>query len=184
MTKEEKELINGCVKGKEACQKQLYLEYGPLVRGVCLRYAADEDEANDMFHDIFVFILTHFNEFKHITSLKGWLYRITLNKVIDHFRDPRKKTTNPTDSFESVVAPSSPMIPEILTKEQLMKFINELPEKRRIAFNLAVIDDLPQDEICKLMNETPTNVRTLISRSKESLRNRIRDYLNHEEFEL
>lgn len=184
MTKEEQELIDGCIKGKEACQKQLYLEYGPLVRGVCLRFASDQDEANDLFHDIFVFILTHFKDFKNITSLSGWLYRISVNKVIDHYRNPKRKITDLADDFETVASTSTPMIPEILTIEKLMGFINDLPEKRRIAFNLYVIDGIPEEEICNLMGETPTNVRTLISRAKESLRTRIKNYLNHEEFEI
>ena len=54
----------------------MFLEYGPLVKGICLRYAANPEEGEDLFQDVFVFILTHFKDFTKITSLKGWIYRI------------------------------------------------------------------------------------------------------------
>lgn len=184
VNKEEQKLITGCIAGKPHCQKQLYLQYGPLIKGVCVRYAATTEEAEDLFQDIFVFILTHFNDYTHITSLKGWLHRIAVNKAVDYYRKSRRKEIVSLDESYSITEQTIAPIPEVLTMAQLVTFINELPEKRRIAFNLYVIDGIDQETICELMGETSTNVRTLISRAKESLRKRISAYLNHEEFEL
>ncbi len=184
VTQEEQRLIDGCIAGKTYYQKQLYLEYGPLIKGICVRYASSSEEAEDLFQDIFVFILTHFKEYTNITSLKGWLHRIAVNKAVDHYRSRKRKATDVLEDDSMIAVFPTANIPEVLTMEKLVAFINELPEKRRIAFNLYVIDELDQEEICQIMGETPTNVRTLISRAKESLRNKIKHYLNHEEFEL
>ena len=184
VTKEEQKLIDGCIQGKSVCQKQLYLEYGPIVKGVCQRYAANEDEAEDLFHDTFVFILTHFKEYNHITSLPGWLYRIAVNKAVDYYRKRSRHNMQELDD-ETFATPGdvSPMA-EVLSLEQLVSFINELPDRQRIVFNMFVIDGYSQEEIGKITGESNTNVRTLMFRAKATLRKRIRKYLNHEEFDI
>ncbi len=184
VTKEEQKLIDGCIAGKTDCQKQLYLEYGPIIKGICMRYAANPDEAEDLFQEIFVFIFTRIKDHANITSLRGWLYRIAVNKAVDYYRSRKRVKTVPIEDEGMIAGISAPPIPEVLTMDKLLAFINELPEKRRIAFNLYVIDDVGQEEISEIMGESHTNVRTLILRAKESLRKKITQYLNHEEFEL
>ena len=62
-----------------------------------------------------------------------------------------------------------------------MRMINELPTKHRTAFNLYVVDEVKQEEIARMMGETQTNVRSLISRAKSKLRERIEKYWKKEE---
>ena len=133
VTKEEQKLIDGCIQGKTESQKQLFLEYGPLVKGICQRYAASPEEGEDMFHDVFVFILTHFKDYNKITSLKGWIYRIAINKAVDHYRKSRAAKFTPIENEEFVVSAPQTPIPEVLTMDQLVAFINELPDRQRTA---------------------------------------------------
>lgn len=184
VTKEEQKLIDGCIQGKPESQKRLFLEYGPLVKGICQRYAANPEEGEDLFQDVFVFLLTHFKDFTKITSLKGWIYRIAINKAVDYYRKRNLAKFTPIENEEYVVSTPVTPIPEVLTMDQLVAFINELPARQRTAFNLFAIDGYPQDEIGKMIGETPNNVRTLVFRAKKQLRKRIQNYLNHEEFEL
>jgi RNA polymerase sigma-70 factor (ECF subfamily) len=65
--------------------------------------------------------------------------------------------------------------------EVLQRMINELPLKYRTAFNLYVVDEVKQEEIARMMGETQTNVRSLISRAKSKLRERIEKYWKKEE---
>ena len=64
----------------------------------------------------------------------------------------------------------------------LMEMINGLPLKYKTAFNLYVVDEIEQEEIARLMNETPTNVRSLVSRAKQKLRKKIEKYMRNEEY--
>lgn len=182
MTEKEKKLVKGCKEGNPACQKQLYLEYGPLIKGICLRYTGNEEEAEDLLHDTFVFVLTNFSSFKEFNTLGGWLRRIAINKAIDYYRYQQYRRTDSID--EIVEMPQSTSVDAPLTMDQLVKFINELPDKYRMAFNLYEVDGYTQNEIAEIMGESMSNVRSLISRAKSSLRSRIRIYLNHEEFNI
>ncbi|MBQ3734436.1 MAG: RNA polymerase sigma factor [Bacteroidales bacterium] len=184
LTEQEIEIIDGCRKGDQESQRMLYDIYGPMIKGICVRYAGDIQEAEDMFHDIFVFILTHFEGYDKITSLGGWLRTITVNKVIDHLRKQQVYRTTPMSSlnqeFGDMREPNYDGIP----MEVLLRMINELPPKYRTAFNLYVVDEVQQEEIARMMGETPNNVRSLIFRAKAKLRQRIEKYLKTEEFRI
>ncbi len=184
MSEKEEKLIKGCMAGDTACQKQLYLDYGPMIKGICTRYTADAEEAEDLFHDTFVFILVNFKNYKSITSLGAWLRRITINKAIDHYRQKARTKTTPIDDLDYEPGADVQHLNESLSMSKLVEFINGLPDKYRTAFNLYVIDEIEQDEIVKIMDETPTNVRTLIFRARSILQKKIRQYLNHEEYSI
>jgi len=184
MTEEEIELIKGCIDGDVHCQKQLYTTYGPLIKGICLRYAANEQEGEDLFHDTFIFILTHFKNFHSITSLDGWLRRIAVNKAIDWYRKKSRYFDNPIEDYEDAVSTFINVDETTLSMEQLSAFINELPIKYRTAFNLNVIDNIESQKVAEMMGETETNVRSLVSRSKKMLRKKIQKFLRHDNLEL
>ena len=184
MTEEEIDLINGCINGNYDCQKKLYMAYGPLIKGICLRYTANEQEGEDLFHDTFVFILTHFKNFTTITSLEGWLRRIAVNKAIDWYRKNHRYFTDDVMEIEEAVPVSFHLDDKILSMEQLTGFINELPPKYRTAFLLYVVDDIEPQKVAEMMGETMTNVRSLVSRAKGMLRKKIQKYLRHDHLEL
>ena len=181
LTEKEIEIIEGCRKGDEISQKSLYLTYGPLVKGICLRYTDDVQEAEDLFHDIFIFILTHFEHFDKITTLGGWIRTITINKCIDYLRHKNLRSIIPMSSLECDFNDATTHDYDGIPMSELQAFICQLPVNQRTAFNLYVIDDIKQEEIAKMMQQSQNNVSTLISRAKATLRKRINDYWNEED---
>ena len=182
LTKEEIQIIEGCRNGDEACQKLLYDTYGPMIKGVCVRYAGDIDEAEDLFHDIIIFILTHFEQFDHITSLGGWLKRIAVNKVIDYLRHKKIRQSIPMSQLEMDVEDDKETGYDGIPMNVLLEFIQQLPLKYRTAFNLYIIDEFDQTTIAEMMQETMSNVRSLLSRARKMLRQNIEKYLKNEEY--
>lgn len=181
LTEKEIEIIDGCQKGDVHSQKLLYDTYGPMVKGTCLRYIQDIQEAEDLFHDIFIFILTHFEQYTNINSLDGWLHRITVNKLVDYLRHKKTQPTIPMSHFEQELGEAVEHEYDGIPMDVLQGFINDLPQKARTAFNLYVIDDIPQAEIAEMMQESQNNVRTMISRARATLRNSIQKFWKNEE---
>ena len=147
LTEKEIEIIEGCRKGDETSQKSLYLTYGPLVKGICLRYTEDVEEAEDFFHDIFIFILTHFENYDRITNLGGWLRVITINKLIDHIRKKKLYNATPMSQLAQEFGNEDSGNYDGIPMKVLLNMINGLPLKYKTAFNLYVIDEIEQDEI-------------------------------------
>ncbi len=182
LTEQEIEIIKGCRSGDPASQKKLYLAYGPMVKGICLRYTGEMQEAEDLFHDVFIFVLTHFEDFSDITSLGGWLRRITINKCIDYLRHKKIKEVIPMSHFEFEPGIADEHEYDGIPMDVLLGFINELKPKPRTAFNLFIIDGYEQETIAKMMDESQNNIRTMISRARTVLREKIQKYLRNEEF--
>lgn len=181
LTEKETEIIEGCRKGDKESQKSLYLTYGPLIKGICVRYTDDLQEGEDLFHDIFIFILTHFEHFNSITTLGGWIRTITINKCIDYLRHKKLKDAIPMSSLDYDFNDAGLHDYDGIPMSELQAFIQQLPINQRTAFNLYVIDDIRQEEIANRMQMTQNNVSTLISRARATLRKRIDEYWNQEE---
>ena len=137
-----------------------------------------------LFHDTFLFILVNFPSYHKITSLGAWLRRITINKAIDYYRKTERQRTASLEDLTLEPGADAAPLNELLTMPQLVGLINELPDKYRTAFNLYVIDGYEQEEIVSIMDESSTNVRTLIFRARNILQKKIQQYLNHEEFSI
>ena len=182
LTEKEIEIIEGCQKGDSSSQKVLYDTYGPLIKGICRRYTADLDEAEDLFHDIFIFILTHFEQFDNITSLGGWLRQIAIHKAIDYLRRRHLWAAVPMSQFEMNLAVDATHEYDGIPMEVLLEFVNQLPKRHRTVFNMHVIDDISQDQISEMLNLSKNNVSTMISRAKDRLRKEIEKYLKNEEY--
>ena len=180
LTEKEIEIIEGCRKGDKVSQKNLYLTYGPLIKGICVRYFEDIQEAEDFFHDIFIFILTHFDHFDKITTLGGWIRTITINKCIDFIRHKKIKSAIPMSTLSCDFNDATVHDYDGIPMKDLQSFINQLPVNQRTAFNLYVVDGIKQEQIAEMMQMTQNNVSTMISRARATLRKKINEYWNQE----
>jgi len=58
--------------------------------------------------------------------------------------------------------------------EQVLVWINELPDNQRMVLNMYAIDGLSHQEIASLLNTTVSNTKSILSRARKSLRERIK----------
>jgi RNA polymerase sigma-70 factor (ECF subfamily) len=72
----------------QAWERLVHL-YAPLVLRWCRRRGLQDQDAADVFQDVFQAVLVHVGRFRkerEHDTFRGWLRRITQNKVRDHFR--------------------------------------------------------------------------------------------------
>ena len=62
---DKRHLIEGCCKQDIRCQKALYDWLHPQMLGVCMRYASDRDQAQDMLQEGFIRV---FRKLRHTTT--------------------------------------------------------------------------------------------------------------------
>ncbi|HEY0059147.1 MAG TPA: sigma factor, partial [Flavisolibacter sp.] len=75
----EDDLIAGCIQGDRKMQYELYHRFGPKMFGVCLRYAGNTDEAEDVLQEGFIKIFKKIGSFRSEGSFEGWIRRIFVN---------------------------------------------------------------------------------------------------------
>src|ERR1044071_5228850 len=80
------DLLEGCKRGERKAQELLYKTLAPKMMGVCMRYAKDRYEAEDILQTAFVKVFQKVNEFRNNGSFEGWIRRIMVNTAIEFYR--------------------------------------------------------------------------------------------------
>ena len=157
----EQEIIDGCKAGKEKYQKLLYQLFSDMLMGICLRYAKNEMEAEDILHDSFIKIYTKSG---HIVggSLKAWVRQITVNTAINAYKKIAKGFDVDIDEIEESIKDVTVVDSDATTLKMLLNFINELPDGYRAAFNLYEIEGYSHKEIAEMLGCSPVTVNTTV----------------------
>ena len=172
------ELIRKCKQGDPKSQAQLYNKYAPMLMAICLRYARNEEDAEDILHDSFVKILTNIDKVDENWAYVGWMKTIVVNTAINAYRDRIKTGANvDIDEMQDVIEDVRLVKSDFLTRELLLKCISELPEGYRTVFNLYEIDGYSHLEITKMTGISYSTVRSQLFKAKRALKKKIEKYL-------
>ena len=163
--------------------EKLYNQYSVLVYNLALNYLQNIEDAEEITQDVFIQINKSLDKFQEKSSLKTWIYRITINKCLDYIKHKNsnkrffifgKKSQN---EFEISNA-SNFEHPGILLENKekakvLFDIINELGENQKTAFLLSKVDGLSNPEISEIMKLSISSVESLIFRAKSTLKDKI-----------
>lgn len=168
----EHELIKGCIEQNPSCQRMLFEKYAGKMMGVCLRYAQDNMEAEDMLQDAFVKVFQYIGQFKFEGSFEGWIRRIVVNTAIRHL-ERKKMSFKEIDDHQPDLPSIDPSAYHFLGEEDLMKLIGALPEGYRMVFNLSVIEGYSHDEIAEMLNIQAGTSRSQLVKARKMLQSQI-----------
>ena len=85
-TSELKQLINNCIRRHRASQKELYRRYYSYGLTVCLHYARNREEAEEILNDGFLKAFNKIHQYSHRSAFKSWLRKILIRSAIDYYR--------------------------------------------------------------------------------------------------
>lgn len=175
------ELIKGCREGNNSARKRLYTLYSKQMLAICYRYTGDMDAAHDVLHDGFIKVFTNFS-FRGESSIATWLTRVMVTQSLDYLR--KQKRMNQVMVQENDL-PDVPDLPNeshsLISEEQLLAFIAELPDGCRTVFNLYVFEEKSHKEIGKLLNIKEHSSTSQLHRAKCLLAKRIKEFVSYEE---
>lgn len=170
------EIIKACIKGNRVAQKELYQKFADKMYGVCLRYAANEDEAKDILQDGFIKVFLHLDQFNFKGSFEGWVRRIIVNTALEKFRDKNYLFASTMSSnYESGDSAYDHILSD-LSAHDLMALIHELSPQYRMVFNLYAIEGYSHKEIAEIMNIKEGTSKSNLSRAREILKEKIGKY--------
>lgn len=145
--------------------------------------------AEDISQEVFITIYKSILSFNERSSLGTWIYRITVNKSLDHLRARNRRQRGMVgqlffpDSGEPAVDKPEFVHPGIQLERKekaiyLFKAIETLPDNQKTVFVLAHIEDLPQKEIAEIMDISLKAVESLLQRAKGNLRKKLSHIYN------
>ncbi len=170
----EEEIIDGCKKEKRFYQELLYRRFASKMYGVCLSYAKDREQAQDIMHDAFMKIFKSIKSYKGDGSLEGWIRRIITNTAIDHLRKKQKDFGLITEEIPDVQE-NEPELEQYITMPELLAQVERLPGRARMVFNLYTLEGLTHVEIASRLNITVGTSKSQFKRARSLLKQWLRE---------
>jgi RNA polymerase sigma factor (sigma-70 family) len=166
------ELIADCKSGKREAQSKLYQMFAPKLFGVCKRYARETAEAEDLLHEGFVIVFSKIDQFAFKGSFEGWMKRIIVNLAMEKFRKQNRLHT----VEDIAVYESHQLHDEIysnINAKQLLEFVNQLPPRYKMVFNLYAIDGYTHQEIAEMMGIETGTSKSNLNRARKILQEKV-----------
>ncbi|MBK8806620.1 MAG: RNA polymerase sigma factor [Bacteroidales bacterium] len=191
----EKVLAEQCVLRNTAAEREIFCRYNAMLRGICLRYAADADDAEDMLQEGFIKIFNSIESFtwKGEGSFSAWMRRVMVNNAINIYKKSKRMKSQFIDSadYEPYLTVADDqhgsdensdlknVMDAGITQEMLLDMLKQLPEKYSIVFNLAVIDGIRHKEIADSLGIDESSSRSRLLRAKMMLRKKLEEYMKN-----
>jgi len=176
---DERQLIEGCVRGDSCAQKTMYELYAPAMMSVCQRYICNRETARDLLHDGFVKLFTKIHTYSGRGSFAGWMKRIFVTTALEHLRqnDVLRYSVD-IESIGEQGEKTDISLFEHLSANDLMDCITRLPDKYRTVFNLHAIEGYSHVEIAAELGINENTSRTKYARARQMLQKMVMDEVN------
>jgi len=167
------ELLKKCKAGERKGQELLYKQFASKMMGVCLRYAIDRMEAEDMLQNGFIRVFQKISDYRGEGSFEGWVRRIMVHSSIEYYRKHHKmmQVVDVDDVGEEQSV--NPTAVANLDAKDLMVLIQKLSPGYRMVFNLYAIEGYSHKEIAGIMGITEGASKSQLSRARTILKEQI-----------
>ncbi len=162
-------------KTREKGVRQMMDAYQSRLYWHIRRIVVDHDLAQDTLQDTFIKAYQNFHQFKQDSQLYTWLYRIATNESLQQLKKSKRmqKSDEETEHhLQNLVADNVSAEAEEI-QVLLQKAIQPLPEKQKLVFTMRYYDDLPYEEISKILDMSVGTLKTNYHYAKQ----KVEDYI-------
>jgi len=166
-------LVKDCLSNNKQAQYELYQRFSGVLFGICLRYTRNRAEAEDLLQEAFIKIFAKLESFGFKGSLEGWLKRLVVNLAINFRRDNLKHLF--VNSYADPPEPSpeeetTSFFDAAIPKEKLLQMVQSLPDGYRLVFNMYVFENLPHQQIGKMLEISENTSKTQLMKARKKLK--------------
>lgn len=180
----DEQLIEKCLQNDRKAQNMLYTKYSSRLFGTCLRYAKNYTDAEDILQEGFIKIFKYLKDFRNEGHFEGWMRKVMVTTAINFYK--RKNLLNKDIDPEYVNTPSvaTPDAISLISNEELLSIVQELPEGYRMVFNLNSIEGYSHKEISEIMNISVNTSKSQLSRARNALQHKLLHLMNLKKSDL
>lgn len=168
------------MRGNAAAQRALYEAHRVKWFMICLRYAHNKMEAEDMLQEGLISIFKELKQYDaNKATFSAWSNKVMVNAALQHLRKWKKLSFNESvDSYENQLSTSENVYDKIGAKE-LTTMVQNLPEGYRVVFNLYVIEGYKHKEIAEMFSISENTSKSQLLKAKKMLRNQLEKVLQY-----
>ena len=185
------ELMLQVQQGDLVAFESLVDRYKQPIFNMIYRMLRDADEAEDIAQKVFIQVYKASDRYKPTAQFSTWVFTIARNLTLNEIRRRSRKPN--MDSIDAAAEPEGDAIPreykdargrdaseETMQRELVGRIdlgISELPENQRAAILLCKDGDISYEEIAKVLGCSLSAVKSLLFRARETLKRRIKQYI-------
>lgn len=163
--------VKKAIDGDDVAFKALYDSISGKMYSLCLRYASNSEDANDLFQDGFVKLYRNLSNYRFEGSFEGWARRIFVTTCLDSLK--KKKVNFSELSEETRIESKDPNAHDKLNMENLMKLVQSLPDGYRTVVNLYLIEEYSHKEIADMLGITESSSKSKLHKARLILKERL-----------
>ena len=164
-------LVRLSVGGDARAFEHLVKRHYMTVYRLSYKWSGVKEDAEDIAQDVFVKLAGKLKTFRHKSSFKTWLYRITINTAKDFTRKYHNKR-QPDMTFSLAQGAHNPAPPpdEKIEAAQLYREIGKLPEKQKMAVMLVFGEGLNHKEAAQALKCPEATISWRIFQARKKLK--------------
>jgi len=159
-----------------------------MVVGTVAKMLGGESEAEDIAQQVFIRVWKSAGRYEPTAKFTTWLMTIARNLVFNESRRRSRSRLQPLESDDpdgpatqhADTGTSSPQ--EVLLDGELRSAVDHaiasLPEPQRVAIVLRRYEDMPYEDIAKVLRTSVPAVKSILFRARNELRDRLKKYLD------
>ena len=183
------ELIKKINQGDKESLSILLERYQAMVYNYIRKNSKTNEDAEDLYQDIYIKIIRNLKNFKFNSQYKTWMFSIIRNKMIDNYRKKKLKLHSIDKSFKNNEGnlhdlisseedtPASSAV-KLSEKEKLTIALNNLDPKLKEISVLKIYSSLKFKEIAEVLHMNENSVKTSFRRALKILKNDLKGVID------
>ena len=173
----DQEIIDSVRKGNSSDYSILVNRYKNKAFSMLNRMLNNEFDAEEVLQDCFLKAYKSLVNFKGEAKFSTWFYRIVYNTALTKLSSKKRRTENEMSSIEEHFDLESEYGSDEIEKKDINQFIHDtiskLPERYSAIITMFYLNEMSIEEISEVMQITVSNVKVMLYRSRNSLRDLI-----------
>ncbi|MCB0619677.1 MAG: RNA polymerase sigma factor [Saprospiraceae bacterium] len=171
-------ILQSCRQGKAEGQRKLYELFYSYGMSVCLRYANNREEAQEILNDGFYKVFTKIDQYDPAYPFRQWLRVILIHAGVDYHRRYKRlhQAQEELEAAAHIGAPSLQL--DQLAYEDVLAAVQLLPPAYRLVFNLYVVEGYMHHEIAEKLGISTGTSKSNLSKARKFLQQKLgQEYL-------
>ena len=166
-------LLKECKRGKSRSQEELYRRFASAMYGLCLQYASNEEDAQDIMQEGFIKVYAKLDQVKNPAALPGWIRRVMINTALEKYRSQviLQRVDEVREEHHEEAGNDAL---DKLSCDELVGLIQTLTPRYRVVFNLYAIEGFTHQEISEELGISIGTSKSNLSRARGVLQEKIK----------
>ena len=129
---------------------------------LCYRFVRNHEDAMDLTQDVFVKAFEKLPSFRGDARFKTWLYRVAVNRCLNHVKKHSQNFVEVTEETGRVKAAADDRLLALERRRIVRDLMPQLPPRQRAIFEMRMNDNLSYEEIAEILNRSVSTIKSSV----------------------